>query len=92
MSTNNVLLEELQFKAYPNPVDENITIELQSETNENAVVSIYDIVGKKVLEQNVNIQTGKNVTNLSMAGLSSGAYFLVFNMEKGNATLKVMKN
>ena len=92
VGTNDVLLEALQFKAYPNPVDENITIELESETSENALVSIFDLMGKKVMDQNVNIQVGKNVTELSMTGLPSGPYFLVFNMEKGNATLKVMKN
>ena len=89
VSTNDVLLEELQFKAYPNPVDENITIELESETNENALVNIFDLTGRKVMEKTVNIQVGKNVTELSLTGLASGAYFLVFNMEKGNATLKV---
>jgi len=92
VGTNDILLEELKFKAYPNPVDENITIELESETSENVLVNVFDLMGKKVLTQNVNIQVGKNVTELSMTGLPSGAYFLVFNMEKGNATLKVMKN
>jgi hypothetical protein len=84
----NVSVEENEndfgISVYPNPTNDKFTVySLQSIVS---VLDIYDIFGKKVFETTVN---GKQETvNLN---LPSGIYFLKVKTEKGERTLKLVK-
>lgn len=61
-----------RFIGFPNPTESNITIVNNLESGENAVLEVFDINGKKVLEKNV---VGENVEiNLEVSNLNSGVY------------------
>ncbi len=68
VSTNSII--KSQFKIYPNPVLENLTIENSS--NKKEVYAVYNLVGNKVLEG--QLSTGSN--SISFSSLSNGIYVL----------------
>ena len=75
-NTNKV--DQIKFAMYPNPAKTNLNIVLPSNI-ENAKVQIFDILGKKVLQK--DLQTSYNTLNV--ANLNAGIY-LVKIVGKGN--------
>lgn len=74
------------FKVYPNPADNNVTI---SVTNiESYQLSVTDITGKVVLTKSLS-----GIENtLDVSSLSSGAYFFTLNSDNKKETVKIIKN
>lgn len=66
------------WKAYPNPADDRITIASNAASLQN--VSVYDISGRMV-QQVDNIHA--NTFNLDVQGLDAGMYFLQLTDDKG---------
>jgi hypothetical protein len=64
------------FKIYPNPSNENPSIEFLSDADLTAFVSITDITGKVISTEQFSLMNGytKNVLNTSM--LTAGTYFV----------------
>lgn len=81
--TNN----ENQVKVFPNPFNENLTIEIQKE-NLPAVVSICDLSGKEIVSKTINT-TSMILDNLST--LEKGIYLLKINDSKTKKVFKLMK-
>ncbi|MDC1324819.1 T9SS type A sorting domain-containing protein, partial [Flavobacteriaceae bacterium] len=63
-------LAALQLKIYPNPVQDELTIELQNKAPLSAYV-IYDISGKSVMTSTLN-----PTNRIQVSGLSKGLYFI----------------
>jgi len=55
------------FQIYPNPAQNNFTIELSN--NDKQTVNVYDVNGKQVLSQTIN-----GTTNIDASNFSSGVY------------------
>ena len=77
-------------KVYPNPTNGDLNVEISSTRNEkNVSLSIYDLNGKKIYLQEVNIRRGlKNSYQVSCNGIASGFYYLILEDQKGNKTVK----
>ena len=78
--------EEFSFNEisiYPNPVKDILYINNQNETIEEIVV--YDVLGKKVMEQN------NNNAQINLSDLQSGFYVVKIKTEKGYICKKVVK-
>ena len=75
-----------KIKVYPNPTNGPISIEgLENATN----VSVVDLTGKVLLEQQVS---GKTTSNLDIQALNQGVYFVVINQSSGVKVIrKVIK-
>ncbi|MFK5981826.1 MAG: T9SS type A sorting domain-containing protein [Flavobacteriaceae bacterium] len=77
-SLTNVLL-------YPNPVNDFLTIKLPY--NANAEVSIYNILGKKIMSKSFS-----GVTNqIDISNLNSGMYLVTIKTETAIVTKKIVK-
>ena len=61
------------FKLYPNPNDGNMTLEYNIEETGMVVFSIYDITGKFIKQQPLNLQNKKET--ISAAELNAGVYY-----------------
>ena len=61
---------------YPNPANDNFTINYFSEEATNMSIEIADITGKKVLTKNQLISKGENNINVQLLELLPGVYFL----------------
>lgn len=84
LSVTDVAKRNQDFKAYPNPVTDILTIDSQIKVQS---VEVYDISGKKV--SNAEINDLKSEINLS--GLSTGSYILKAQTDEGAKTVKIIK-
>ncbi len=68
---------------YPNPVREsNLNIRLYADTNEAVDISIMDISGKIVVQNNTALHEGINTLQVPVKHLSAGTYFV--SVQGGN--------
>ena len=74
-------LSRISFKLYPNPVEDILMISTQDDTVIDRVV-VYDIAGRKILEQN-NV-----VDNINISHLEAGNYFLKVFTNRGSRSEK----
>lgn len=75
----------VNFKYYPNPVVESITL---SHATPITKVAVYNLLGQKVLTSNPNTAS----TKLDMSKLSPSTYFIEVTSEGEKGTVKVIKN
>lgn len=77
---------------YPNPANENVTLNFVSTEGGNYQISISDINGKLVSSQNYLAKTGNNEQQISLSGMNAGIYLVTITNENGNAQhLKLIK-
>ena len=70
---------------YPNPVKSKLYINLAS--NQNTIVEIFDILGKRVLKTQINSSDSINVQTLK-----SGVYILKLTQNNSSVSKKLIKN
>ncbi len=73
---------QLSSYVYPNPVTKGtgVVLFIQSTLNNLPIdIIVIDAAGKKQLQQNAIIHTGKNEININSAKLSAGIYFVIVN-------------
>jgi hypothetical protein len=74
---------------YPNPADDMIFIELQSDASENNRLRLFDITGREVLTaRSWTLRRGANRMALSTSQLHTGIYFLQITDESGMSTTR----
>lgn len=64
------------FSVWPNPAKEQLNIKLRSDFNEEVTAVLYDIQGKTVLSQKLELMQGGLNAVLNTGGLQSGIYLL----------------
>lgn len=74
VGTNEVFTQDL-FEVYPNPVNDILTIQMETEYANDFTVNLYDVYGKLVLSE---IASG-NRLDLEVSGLPVGMYVLAIN-------------
>ncbi|MGB6267590.1 MAG: S8 family serine peptidase [Olleya sp.] len=79
--------ENTILKVFPNPVENQLTIQIPSQFEE-AQVRIYDILGKKVMDTKV---TAIN-QDINTSTLSKGVYLVKIEAEGFSAIKKIIKN
>lgn len=86
---NNLGISELNktnFNLYPNPVHDFIYIDLVNSCNENVSFKLYDLLGNKILETQLN----KN-NKIDIAGLNTGIYIFQINNNNNIFDGKLLK-
>jgi hypothetical protein len=79
--TQDISIEGLSF--YPNPVS-NGKIYITSKTGGDKEVVIYDVLGKKVLQANLNTK------ELNISSISPGVYIIKIREGEATSTRKLM--
>ncbi|MFK8044792.1 MAG: T9SS type A sorting domain-containing protein, partial [Crocinitomicaceae bacterium] len=75
-----IVKDEVLLSAFPNPAQNNITVEILDGTaNMNQRIMIYDIYGKVIQEQNLSFTSGR--AELNIETLSAGTYFISLHSE-----------
>ena len=71
---------ESDYIVYPNPVSEQLTINLELEYFEGSAISLQllDLKGSIVKTQSVNLERGFNHINVNVQDLPMGVYMLRF--------------
>ncbi len=82
LGDNDITIEG--FSYFPNPTTNVINISAQENIEK---VSIFNILGQKVVDQNINATSSQ----LDVAHLTSGTYFMEVSVDGKTATYKVIK-
>ncbi|PWI30197.1 ribonuclease [Flavobacteriaceae bacterium LYZ1037] len=85
---NELTINEFEItntiKMFPNPAKGNV---VTISTNDDILVEVYDILGKKIKSQNIS----SNLNKLDISRLSKGIYLVKLNSSKGSTTKKLIK-
>lgn len=74
---SNDKINDSQFSIYPNPADNFVELKFNKNLGKNAVITIYDIQGKMILNSENQLQN--NTVQFNVSSLKSGLYFLKVN-------------
>ena len=75
-------------RVYPNPATDVLNIEVNASQASEMSISVYNIMGQNVMNQNVNITTGMNTRSISTSELNSGIYFVTVKANGFENTMK----
>ena len=78
------------MKMYPNPASNLVNITFSSEESANAVVSVMNLMGQIVYNENVDIQEGYNMVTVPVNNFRSGVYMVNIKTNKGTTTQKLI--
>ncbi|MFK7981462.1 MAG: cadherin-like domain-containing protein, partial [Saprospiraceae bacterium] len=81
------ILDESLVKIYPNPVSDNLQLDLTQIATKNALLRIFDVQGKLVYQTNL---TNPSVTSIITTNFNNGLYFLKLDMKEGVITKKIV--
>lgn len=87
LSTPNNLKPSNNLVLYPNPTDNEINIERNSEFNSNMDLTIYDMQGRTVTKK--TLKNGE--TKINIESLLKGVYFVKVSSEEYIGTKKIIK-
>ncbi|MCL6259260.1 malectin domain-containing carbohydrate-binding protein [Aquiflexum sp. TKW24L] len=87
--TDDALIEK---RLYPNPVEDNINIEIPSLKNEKVQVRIFDMKGVNLLDTELEMENGKLRIDFTPTDLKQGTYILFINSDKTQNIFKFIKN
>jgi hypothetical protein len=79
---------------YPNPADQQCTIQLKAEKEGSVTIRIVTVAGESTgVQKNVNLIKGNNTLSLATNTLKAGTYFVQVLMEGNKGlTYKLIKN
>jgi hypothetical protein len=73
--------KEVEIQLYPNPFNDELTIEYKLASGEKATFVLYDLVGKEVYRK--DIESATNKVSLLVPELSKGVYFYKYSIKNG---------
>ena len=78
--------------AYPNPVGSSTTLSANSPATRNALLTVTEMGGRRVVSKPVYLQKGSNVLPLSFfGGLQKGVYLLQLASKDQTETIRLLK-
>ncbi len=81
--------ELIQVDIYPNPTDGKLNIAIEAEVYDSYAITIFNGVGSKIMEKNVeDIQDSK--VRLDLSDFESGVYFVNVSNDSINYTKKIL--
>ncbi|MBR0324108.1 MAG: T9SS type A sorting domain-containing protein [Bacteroidales bacterium] len=79
-------IEDTQCRVYPNPVDDMLYIDVDTEIEE---VVVYDIYGRHQVTETASHQGNLAI---DVSNLKAGIYFVKINTEEGNIVKQIIKD
>ena len=91
-STENIKKNELSTEIYPNPVRNNLNISINSNKNQLASVSVFDINNHLLLEEEVLLsQSDMNEFVFDLKTFSEGIYYCIIKTSQSVNCQKIIK-
>jgi len=78
------------MKMYPNPASESVNVTFSSEESAEGVISVMNLMGQMVYNENVSVHEGYNMVTLPVNQLRAGVYMVNVKTEKGTSTQKLI--
>ncbi len=89
--TLNTAAGKNRISIHPNPVINNVTVDVNAAIAEKANWNITDMSGKTVLQHGVNLIKGNNTLNIDLTKLVPGTYYLKLAGNNINQAVKLQK-
>jgi hypothetical protein len=83
--------DKTTFNIYPNPVSDQLNIEMISNNYDDANLTIINATGQIVYTKNISINDGANLFKFSVENLVSGMYFVKISGVGNYETLRFIK-
>ena len=80
-----------EVSVYPNPFKEDITINIDVTKEQSAAIKVYDISGKLILQNNMQLADGMNKLPINMSNQIEGVYLLQVQLESGMIQKKIVR-
>ncbi len=77
------------LSVYPNPADDNFSINAYTLSEKDLKMEIYDVTGSLVMTDNFKLNVGENFIPVE-TGFSKGVYFIVFSDIQSSSTVKLV--
>ncbi len=93
ISTATLAFPDGSLAIFPNPVTIDLQLKSQFETEMELNVTVFDALGKQVMDTRLSLSAGENISPLSFRNFPAGVYYLhCYSMkEKQGATFVVTK-
>ncbi|MFN3444373.1 MAG: T9SS type A sorting domain-containing protein, partial [Bacteroidia bacterium] len=78
------------ISVYPNPAEDVVNITVKELTNINYNVTITDITGKTVFNNQLNSMLNNNTASINISNFNKGMYFIYLSNDKGTSTQKLI--
>jgi len=88
-SNDDFVADQQGFQIYPNPAQDQITIEFLATSLTVSNINIYDLSGKVVRSYDFDKKQSSNL-NLNVSDLSNGVYLVRIESSKGSAVEKLI--
>ena len=84
--------KKASFKAFPNPTTDNLNVNFNPETTEEAALQVMDMVGRIVFTQKINVEANEVYPlSISTQNWAKGQYFITIRTSKGVLGQKIIK-
>jgi|GEM_PF-143530 len=80
------------FHVYPNPSNGTFNLFIQVTNNQLAQLSIFDLQGKELVQQQIEVQSGNNEKGIRLPLLPKGMYLLKVKTAEGTYSKKLQIN
>jgi lipopolysaccharide export system protein LptA len=89
-SLGNSLAEVAAMDVYPNPVSDELIIDINNQSEQSLKVEIYNLMGQKVLTDfDQQVIKGQRIIRYNLSSLSEGVYFVVLTNGEKRITEKI---
>jgi len=88
--TKNIASNKLNATVAPNPTSDLTQISFTASKSGIARLSVYDLSGKVVLTQNIQIVNGANKAQLNVSGLKQGYYLASVSGDVNTKAVKIL--
>lgn len=89
--TSLVHIDQAVSGIFPNPANDQLTIQWTKEADETLELAFYSLDGKLLKEANLE-RKGKNISHMYIGDLPSGLYILKISGAETSSTLRLQKN
>lgn len=81
---------KLPVRIFPNYTNSIVNIEYTATANENLTITVYDMLGRTILQERSSVSTGKSTTSVNLAKYSAGYYFVELDNGGQKMTEKIV--
>ena len=85
------LISVSELDLYPNPVSQMLNINFDSSKPHSARINVYDLLGRTIYQNDVEINTGENRFDINVSNFENGTYLLEIATEQGSKIEKFIK-
>jgi hypothetical protein len=91
---NNLGLNEVDAKTirvWPNPTVGKVNVSLQSDSSEDAEISVYTLLGQRIIHKKLSVSNGEVYGEINLEKYNSGIFFMKIMQGMKESTLKIVK-